>query len=97
MSDGIKNIMHGSRRAYVYKCLIGVFTMNSDERGRLKRSSMALHSPIMQFVTEYRSAAESMTAGEEEKLDRLPETIRESVKLSFLMGLTELLTPLRIW
>ena len=75
--------------------------MNRDERGRLKRSSMALHSSIMQSVTEYRSAAESMKADEEEKLDRLPETIRESVKLSFLivflMGLTELLMPLRIW
>ena len=75
--------------------------MNRDERGRLKRSSMALHSSIMQSVTEYRSAAESMKTGEEEKLDRLPETIRESVKLSFLivflMGLTELLMPLRIW
>ena len=54
--------------------------MNRDERGRLKRSSMALHSSIMQSVTEYRSVAESMKAGEEEKLDRLPETIRESVK-----------------
>ena len=75
--------------------------MNRDERGRLKRSSMALHSSIMQSVTDYRSAAESMKADEEEKLDRLPETIRESVKLSFLivflMGLTELLMPLRIW
>ena len=54
--------------------------MNRDERGRLKRSSMALHSSIMQSVTEYRSAAESMKTGAEEKLDRLPETIRESVK-----------------
>lgn len=54
--------------------------MNRDVRNRMKRTSRALFCSVMQALTEYRSAVDSMKTDEEEKLDRLPAAIRDSVK-----------------
>lgn len=54
--------------------------MNRDVRNRMKRTSMALFCSVMQALTEYRSTVDSMKTEEEEKLDRLPVSIRDSVK-----------------
>ncbi|MGN0906452.1 MAG: hypothetical protein ACI4NM_04830 [Bullifex sp.] len=65
--------------------------MNRDARNILKRASRAFHRSVMHAVTEYRNEVGLLKNDEEEKLERLPENIRDSVKGEAISEAIELL------
>lgn len=65
--------------------------MNRDARNRLKRASSAFHCSVMHAVTGYRSEVELLKADEEDKLDRLPDSIRDSAKGEAISDAMEML------